>query len=102
MEYLHNFSPQIIHRDLKSLNLLLRDEVKSNKDRPFVKVSDFGVARMKEEEWGQMTVGAGTQHWMAPEVFKGGDYDEKVDIYSFSMVLFEVICREVPFEDEDP
>jgi len=103
MEYLHKFRPQIIHRDLKSLNLLLAKIVTSTSDVPCVKVSDFGLAKMKDKdaEWGKMTVEAGTFHWMAPEVATG-TYDEKADIYSFAMVLFEFICQEIPFEDLEP
>lgn len=103
MDYLHKFRPQIIHRDLKSLNLLLSKPVTSTKDVPHVKVSDFGLAKMKDQdaEWGKMTVEAGTFHWMAPEVATG-NYDEKADIYSFAMVLFEFICQEIPFEDLEP
>lgn len=103
MEYLHKFRPQIIHRDLKSLNLLLLKTVTSTADVPHVKVSDFGLAKMRDQdaEWGKMTVEAGTFHWMAPEVGTG-HYDEKADVYSFAMVLFEFICQEIPFEDLEP
>lgn len=103
MDYLHAFRPQIIHRDLKSLNLLLAKKVKSNKDTPIVKISDFGLARMKDADggqWEKMTKDAGTLHWMAPEV-PTGKYTEKVDVYSYAMVLFEIVCEEVPFEDVD-
>merc|ERR1712032_1098057 len=48
-----------------------------------------------------MTFGAGTLNWMAPEVLGGTQYDEKVDVYSYAMVVYEVICVEIPFEDED-
>mmetsp|Transcript_36247 Transcript_36247/g.104375 ORF Transcript_36247/g.104375 Transcript_36247/m.104375 type:complete len:294 (+) Transcript_36247:116-997(+) len=106
MDYLHKFNPQIIHRDLKSLNLLLSKPILSGKDIPLVKVSDFGLSRMKdqapESEWGKMTIAAGTCHWMAPEVFTGTVYDEKVDVYSYGMILFEIVCREIPFEEEEP
>jgi len=105
MAYLHSFNPQIIHRDLKSLNLLLSTPVTGPNDIPLVKVSDFGLSRMKDVTAGsegvKMTRAAGTGHWMAPECFIGDKYDEKVDIYSYAMVLFEIICREIPFEDED-
>jgi len=103
MVYLHSFNPQIIHRDLKSLNLLLAQPVKSGEDNPLVKVSDFGLSRMNDAAPGaKMTIAAGTCHWIAPEVFCGANYDEKVDVYSYAMILFEIICREIPFEDEDP
>lgn len=105
MHYLHSFNPQIVHRDLKSLNLLLLQPVKSSADVPHLKVADFGLSRMRDTAsstgWGKMTMDAGTSFWMAPEVVKGTSYDEKVDVYSYSMVLFEIICREIPFEDED-
>lgn len=104
MHYLHSFRPQIIHRDLKSLNLLLLAPVLGPRDHPIVKVSDFGLSRMKDAggDWGKMTIAAGTCHWMAPEVLIGSSYDERVDVYSFAMIIFEVICREIPFEDEEP
>lgn len=104
MHYLHTFNPQIVHRDLKSLNLLLLTPVTCGADVPHLKVADFGLSRMKDQsaDWGKMTVNAGTPFWMAPEVVKGTNYNEKVDVYSYGMVLFEVISRELPFEDEDP
>mmetsp|Transcript_17685 Transcript_17685/g.61967 ORF Transcript_17685/g.61967 Transcript_17685/m.61967 type:complete len:347 (-) Transcript_17685:283-1323(-) len=104
MNYLHSFKPQIIHRDLKSLNLLLSKVVSGPTDIPLVKVSDFGLARMKDadagSEWDKMTKEAGTCHWMAPEV-PSGKYDEKADVFSYAMVLFEIICREIPFEEAE-
>jgi len=104
MDYLHSFRPQIIHRDLKSLNLLLAQAVRGPADVPLVKVSDFGLARMKDadpdSEWDKMTKEAGTCHWMAPEV-PTGNYTQKADVYSYAMVLFEIICREIPFEEEE-
>lgn len=117
MDYLHRFSPPIVHRDLKSLNMLLAKELQPPSsssgpphrgsqptDLPVIKVSDFGLARMKdksEDDWGQMTNGAGTHNWMAPEVLGGSVYDERVDVYSYAMVVFEVVCIEVPFDEED-
>lgn len=103
MEYLHNFNPMIIHRDLKSLNLLLAEPITSPHEVPLAKVSDFGVAKMKDDvSWENMTVQAGTKHWMAPEVWSGHRYDEKVDVYSYAMVFYEIICREIPFDEEEP
>lgn len=104
MNYLHTFRPQIIHRDLKSLNLLLAQAIRGRGDVPLVKVSDFGLARMKDadegSEWDKMTKEAGTCHWMAPEV-PTGKYTEAADVYSYAMVLFEIICREIPFEEAE-
>merc|ERR1712187_967780 len=39
---------------------------------------------------------------MAPECFLGQEYDEKVDVYSFAMVVFEILCRDIPFNDLEP
>mmetsp|Transcript_127973 Transcript_127973/g.368717 ORF Transcript_127973/g.368717 Transcript_127973/m.368717 type:complete len:287 (-) Transcript_127973:49-909(-) len=101
MQYLHSYDPPIIHRDLKSLNLLLVSPVVSQSDEPFVKVADLGQARMVESVI-NMTVNAGTYHWMAPEVFCEEHYDSKVDVYSFSMVLYELICQAIPFGNLKP
>lgn len=104
MRYLHNLRPQIIHRDLKSLNLLLSNPVVVDSDVPWVKVTDFGFSRIKDvaEDWGKMTKNMGTCHWMAPEVVNGTRYDEKADVYSFSIVIYEIVCLTVPFGDLEP
>lgn len=102
MSYLHSFTPQIIHRDLKSLNLLFKEAVTSSHEVPFVKVVDFGLSRMAEiqpDSPGVMTKNAGTPHWMAPEVFESNKYDRQVDVYSYSMILYELICTRIPFEE---
>merc|ERR1719428_2429948 len=103
--HLHNFDPPIIHRDLKSLNLLLTEPVADQHVCPFVKLCDFGFARVHEEllaVGAPMTKGAGTSHWMAPEVYLGTNYSEKADIFSFAMIMYETISRHVPFEKLDP
>lgn len=108
MDYLHAFDPMIIHRDLKSLNLLMNAPLRDKdygcpEDIPLSKVCDFGVAKlMQSGEWGEMTSQAGTKHWMAPEMWRDKNYDEKVDVFSFAMVTYEILCREVPFEEEEP
>jgi serine/threonine protein kinase len=77
--------------------------VSSSSDPVEVKVSDFGLGRLKGGgEASKMTLGTGTCHWMAPEVFRDQDYDAKVDVYSYGMIMFEILSRELPFEDEEP
>ncbi|XP_015575652.1 serine/threonine-protein kinase STY46 isoform X1 [Ricinus communis] len=92
MNYLHQNN--IIHRDLKAANLLM-DENK------VVKVADFGVARV-EDQSGVMTAETGTYRWMAPEVIEHKPYGRKVDVFSFSIVLWELLTGKLPYEHLSP
>lgn len=90
MNYLHSFTPPILHRDLKSPNLLV--------DNAFgIKISDFGLARVKAHIQ-TMTGNCGTMQWMAPEVLAAQKYTEKADVFSFGIVLWETITRACPYE----
>ncbi|KAJ0391024.1 hypothetical protein P43SY_010650 [Pythium insidiosum] len=80
--YLHTLSPKLIHRDLKSRNVLI--DAHSG-----AKLSDFGISRNRSMEE-TMTAGVGTARWIAPEVILGGHYTEFADIYSFGVVLSEL------------
>jgi serine/threonine protein kinase len=100
LEYLHGLTPPVLHRDLKSLNLLIVEPFEGRESVDIsLKVCDFGLSRLKDE--GLMTHGVGTSNWIAPELIGvgAGAYTEKVDTYSYGMIMFEVICREVPYED---
>ncbi|EQC27635.1 TKL protein kinase [Saprolegnia diclina VS20] len=88
--YLHTFEPAIIHRDLKSRNVLL-DAKKGTK------LTDFGASR--EASDANMTNGIGTYQWMAPEVIMGTDYTIAADIYSFGVILSELSTHAVPYGD---
>ncbi|KAM8719366.1 hypothetical protein ACLKA7_011995 [Drosophila subpalustris] len=91
--HLHGMSPKpLIHRDLKPLNLLL-----TNKGRN-LKICDFGTVADKST---MMTNNRGSAAWMAPEVFEGSKYTEKCDIFSWAIVLWEVLSRKQPFKDID-
>jgi len=98
--YLHSFEPPIMHRDLKSLNIMLMQALSNEFQVPQTRLADFGFARMREI--GVMTQGVGTKHWMAPEVSRTADYTEKADVFSFAMVIYEVACRRIPFEADNP
>jgi serine/threonine protein kinase len=88
MIYLHSLTPPIIHRDLKSHNLLVDEAWR-------VKVSDFGLSTHLDQQ-GTMTA-CGTPSWTAPEVIRHSRYTEKADVYSFGVVMWESIVREDPY-----
>ncbi|KAI9199974.1 hypothetical protein LWI28_000959 [Acer negundo] len=92
MEYLHQNN--IIHRDLKTANLLMD----TNNG---VKVADFGVARF-QNQGGVMTAETGTYRWMAPEVINHQPYDQKADVFSFAIVLWELVTAKVPYDTMTP
>ncbi|RLN32322.1 hypothetical protein BBJ28_00009940 [Nothophytophthora sp. Chile5] len=90
--YLHSLSPKVIHRDLKSKNILLDDAYRA-------KLSDFGISRKRSVEE-TMTAGVGTIYWTAPEVLMGKKYTEKADIFSFGIVMSEMDTCIVPYSDK--
>ncbi|KAG2762845.1 hypothetical protein JG687_00009201 [Phytophthora cactorum] len=90
--YLHGLSPKVIHRDLKSKNILLDDAFRA-------KLSDFGISRERSVE-DTMTAGVGTIYWTAPEVLMGKKYTEKADIFSFGIVMSELDTHAVPYSDK--
>jgi serine/threonine protein kinase len=100
MHYLHMLSPRVIHRDLKSTNVLLANTIVSENDEPLAKVADFGLARTCQVKNTHMTQCVGTWRWMAPEVLSSQSYSEKVDIFSFAMVMYEVLTLRLPYQDK--
>lgn len=93
MNWLHRSTPQFIHRDLKTSNLLVDEN-------DVVKVCDFGLSQIRNQ--GEILKdrenAKGTPLWMAPEVMKFQEFDEKCDVYSFGIVLWEIVTRKPPFE----
>ncbi|RLO09415.1 hypothetical protein DYB28_002159 [Aphanomyces astaci] len=90
--YLHSLSPKVIHRDLKSKNVLLDD-------RCTAKLSDFGISRLRQLEE-TMTAGVGTALWAAPEVFLAMKYNDRADVYSLGVVLSELDTCAIPYADQ--
>ncbi|KAJ6732596.1 SERINE-THREONINE PROTEIN KINASE [Salix purpurea] len=95
MNYLHTSHPTIVHRDLKSPNLLV------NKNW-LVKVCDFGLSRIKHHTFLSSKSTAGTPEWMAPEVLRNEPANEKCDIYSFGVILWELATCQIPWKGLNP
>eukprot|EP00897_Mesotaenium_endlicherianum_P007895 jgi/Mesen1/7133/ME000369S06450 len=95
INYLHRCTPMIVHRDLKSPNLLV--------DKNWtVKVCDFGLSRSKNSTFLSSKSGAGTPEWMAPEVLRNEPSDEKSDVYSFGVILWEIATLKQPWDGMNP
>ncbi|KAF0710134.1 Aste57867_5585 [Aphanomyces stellatus] len=87
MNYLHTLSPAIVHRDLKSQNVLI--DIDGD-----VKLCDFGLVCTKERT-------AGTPNYMPPELLAGKPFSKAVDVYMFGVLLWEMFARDVPFRGYD-
>ncbi|XP_068665266.1 serine/threonine/tyrosine-protein kinase HT1-like [Aristolochia californica] len=92
VEYIH--SQGVIHRDLKPENILF--------DENFcLKVADFGIA-CEEAYCDSLAEDPGTYRWMAPEMIKHKPYSRNVDVYSFGLLLWELVAGTIPYEEMTP
>mmetsp|Transcript_28294 Transcript_28294/g.53556 ORF Transcript_28294/g.53556 Transcript_28294/m.53556 type:complete len:582 (-) Transcript_28294:39-1784(-) len=100
MNYLHTCRPPILHRDLKPANLLV-----DFKDT--LKITDFGLAKLRpnkdvgETDTFTMTGETGSYRFMAPEVFRHETYNEKVDVYSFAMIFYNLMAGHAPWPNKN-
>lgn len=92
MEYIH--SQGVIHRDLKPENILFDQDL-------CVKIADFGIA-CEEAYCDRLAKDPGTYRWMAPEMIKHKQYGRKVDVYSFGLLLWEMVAGTIPYEEMNP
>jgi len=93
MNYLHQQQPPIVHRDLKSHNLLV--------DKHWnIKICDFGLSRITAQN--QTMTACGTPSWTAPEVLRNERYTTKADVYGFGIVVWEMFARADPFPGMPP
>ncbi|KAL4446296.1 hypothetical protein ABPG77_003103 [Micractinium sp. CCAP 211/92] len=118
LAYLHHRKPNpIIHRDLKPGNLMLsggqyQDQMQIVFDTGVVKLADFGLSKTlpinKHAEYGyldskfRLTGETGSYRYMAPEVFRHEPYNSRVDVYSFSMIVYQLFEFQPPFAGMDP
>ncbi|XP_058680353.1 serine/threonine-protein kinase PAK 1-like, partial [Ammospiza caudacuta] len=93
LHFLH--SNHVIHRDVKSDNILLRTDGS-------VKLGDFGLSAQLSPEQSRRCSVVGTPWWLAPEVLTSQPYGPKVDIWSFGIVGIEMIEQEPPYWNQSP
>lgn len=93
---MHAHRNHIVHRDIKPHNIMITEDER-------VKVTDFGIARAVTSSTVTTTSNVlGSVHYFSPEQARGGYTDEKSDIYSLGIVMYEMITGKVPFEGDSP
>jgi serine/threonine protein kinase/tetratricopeptide (TPR) repeat protein len=89
----------IVHRDIKPDNIVL--ETRGGRS-DLVKILDFGIATMLDEDSGVRPVGAGTPHYLAPELISGASFDGRADVYAVGCTAYEMLVGHPPFAADRP
>lgn len=89
MSYLHTLNPPLIHRDIKSPNLLIDEDWTA-------KIADFGLSRYLDDRTRSR---AGSPLWVAPEILQNQGFNRASDVYSFAIVMWEMIAWDEPYPD---
>mmetsp|Transcript_17882 Transcript_17882/g.50362 ORF Transcript_17882/g.50362 Transcript_17882/m.50362 type:complete len:909 (+) Transcript_17882:122-2848(+) len=91
--YLHTRKPSILHRDLKSMNILITNDW-------IAKIADFGLSKSMQVHKSETSSNTtGTVGWVAPEVLSNLQFSFKSDVYSFGMVVWEMWSKNIPYQD---
>lgn len=89
----HIHSKGIIHRDIKSANIFIKNGV--------LKIADFGFCEFVSEKYGQQGYNVGSPLYMSPEAYKKTQYSEKSDCWAAGVILFEMLIGDTPFKGVD-
>jgi len=92
MDYAHKQG--IVHRDIKPANIMIRSDYR-------VKVMDFGIARVESSSMTKTGIAMGTPNYISPEQLKGQHVDNKADIFSLGVVMYEMLLGKRPFKGEN-
>jgi serine/threonine protein kinase len=93
---LHLHKNNIIHRDLAARNILLTEAKQP-------KISDFGMSRLlQQQQEGKTNTNVGPLRWMAPESLADRTYSTKSDVWTFGIVVWEIVAKQEPHLDQDP
>jgi serine/threonine protein kinase/Leucine-rich repeat (LRR) protein/GTPase SAR1 family protein len=101
MQFMHGLNPPIIHRDLKSPNILMtyRGPKGEKLKLPVPKIADFGLSRGMQWTSSMNDKAVDNPVWLAPEVMMRKPYNEKSDVYSFGVILYEIVLQQRFLED---
>eukprot|EP01125_Pyxidicula_operculata_P012537 TRINITY_DN411_c1_g1_i1.p1 TRINITY_DN411_c1_g1~~TRINITY_DN411_c1_g1_i1.p1 ORF type:complete len:630 (-),score=86.53 TRINITY_DN411_c1_g1_i1:240-2063(-) len=94
MDYLHSRNPPVLHRDLKSPNVLIDQYWRGQ-------VADFGLSRIHAANTSTMTH-LGTPLWLAPEIVREERYSEKADVWSYGVIVWETVTGKHPYDKMTP